>query len=132
MQLIRDLLAPQAFSYLIVPFGVTLLSWWFQFGFGLKPNAAGDIFAFSVALDIAILIQPGIGNRVNPHLQSDYVQIFVVALLVSMAFLFYAARVQSLIYRRRPKKYYPFWSVTLCWAGCFAIMGFYLYALVWS
>lgn len=132
MPLIHDLFAPQTFSYLVVPLGVTVLSWCFQFGFSTKPNAAADIFAFSLALDIAILVQPEISSRLNPHLQHDCPRIFAVALLFSVAFLFYATRVQSLIYKHRPKKYYPWVAVTLCWAACFAIMGFYLYALAWS
>lgn len=130
---LANLLSIQTFTYLVVPLGAVLISWIFQRGFSMKPNTAGDIFAFSFALDLVALIQrPSLTGRINPRLSPYYVQIFAIALILSVIFLFYAVQVQALIYKRKGKRYYPYGKVSFCLGACIAIIAFYLYALAWS
>ena len=125
------LLNPTVFIYLAVPLGIMIVSWITQSSFSMQLNTGGDIFAFSFGLDLTFLLQQAsLSGKVNPAIGPFYSQIFAFALIVSVGFLIYATRVQSMIFRRRPRKYYPYVKVTFCWAACIAIIGFHLYALL--
>jgi hypothetical protein len=133
MHTLSNLLSPATFTCFVIPVCVVVLSWIFQSGFSMKLNAGGDIFAFSLGLDLNLLAQqPKLVSHINIHFQYHYAEIFVMALLVSIAFLYYSTKTQSLISKRRPRKYYPLAKVLLCWSACIATMGFHLYALLWS
>jgi len=133
LDIMRRLLSPTVFIYVAIPLGVMVVSWVAQTSFSLHLNSGGDIFAFALGLDLTLLLQQStLTAKINPNFGPFYSQVFALALLVSIGFLIYATNVQAMIYKRRTRGYYPYLRVTLCWAGCIAVIGFHLYALLGS
>jgi len=129
--LLQKLLNPTVFIYLAIPLGIMVISWVVQRSFGMQLNSGGDIFAFSLGLDLSLLLQQAsLVSKINPNIGPLYSQVFAVALLFSVGFLVYATQVQSIISKKRARRYYPYLRVTLCWAGSIATIGFHLYALL--
>src|ERR1035438_6233558 len=106
-----------------------LISWTAQRTFNLKLNAGGELFAFGFALDLDLLLEQKTAvASINPAFRSAFGPIFVVALLISVYFLVFAAKVQSEIVKKsRP---YPMTRVGICWVFSIGVIGFHLYALL--
>src|SRR5271165_1376116 len=129
MNILRNLFTFPVVCYVLIPIGVMLISWTAQRSFKLKLNAGSELFAFGFALDLDLLLNQGTAvGSVTPDFRADFGGIFGVALLISVGFLIFSAKVQSEIMSRRHS--YPVFRVAVCWMFSIAIIGFHLYALL--
>ena len=131
---VEKMLSLDVMSYILVPFGVMLISWGIQSHFRMRLNAGGELFAFGFALDLKMLMLQGtMVPRVNPLFQHSYPSVFGLALLVSLLMLVYACTVQSeIIGKQKAKGFYPIVKVGVCWTFGVTVISFHLFALLGS
>lgn len=97
----------------------------------LRPNACGDLFCFTLALDATLLItKDSVIQRVNPILAQNFVNYLVVMLLASVLMMIFSGRTQcrlSKVSRTRP---YPLLAVASCWILGITFTAAHLYLLL--
>lgn len=126
----HTLLSADLVSYALIPIGVMLVSWVAQSSFGMRLNAGSELFAFGFALDLNLLLHQGtLSGRINPQFRDMYLSVFVVGLMASVLFLLFAAKTQSQIFRRGPRRYYPYIRVGVCWIVGIVLIAFHLFVL---
>lgn len=115
----------------IIPLGVMLVSWGLQKSYNMRLNSGAELFAFTFALDLNLLMdQSNLSPKMNPLLLEAFGRIFVVILLISVGMLIFATKTQSRIYENIRLGYYPYMRVSLCWVLGIVIIAFHLFALL--
>ena len=97
----------------------------------LRPNACGELFSFTLALDATMLIsKDSLINRINPLLAGNYERSLVFLLLLSVGLMIYSGRTQCRIRNKSRSKPYPVLAVAFCWILGITIMSVHLYLLL--
>jgi hypothetical protein len=122
--------------YGFIPLFAMLLSAYLQLGsdtisFDLRPSAACDIFAFTLALDASLIVSKStMIQRISSVLAANYDNILVVFLLVSFFLMIFSARTQREINKKTRQKTYPVGSVAICWLFGVGFIGAHIYLLI--
>ena len=125
-------------SYTTIPLFAMVLSAYTQLStevpvWSLRPNAAGEIFAFTLALDASLLLTKStVVNRINPLLAQNYEVWLVLLLLASVVMMIFSGRTQCRIRKASKTKRYPFVAVFVCWTFAVAFTAAHLYLLIGS